>query len=202
LAESTHIEILRRGPRVWNAWRDQNPSQTPNLDHAALSLGERQLGPIHGGPINLRFASMRGALLRYASLLRANLEAADLSEADLVYARLDGANLAAADLSYAVLDNADFSRAILSNANLTGASLRHVQNLTQSQINLSICDVSTIFPAHLVHPIATLKVVRKAKAAWCDGSQISLLVPNSTGTKVVPWGSVRVPGGPLRGTLR
>ena len=176
MAQCAHIEILRHGPKVWNAWRDQNPSQNPNLDHAALSLSERQLGPINGGPINLRSASMRRALLRFAGLSRANLEAADLSEAELVYARLDGANLAATNLSYAVLDYADLSGAILLDANLTGASLRHVQNLTQSQINLSICDIATIFPAHLVHPIATLEVVRKANAAWCDRTQISVLV--------------------------
>jgi Pentapeptide repeats (8 copies) len=170
--ECAHIEILRHGPKVWNAWRDQNLSQNPNLDQAALNLSERQLGPINGGPINLRATSLRRALLRFAGLSRANLEDADLSEADLVHARLDEANLTAANLSCAVLDHADLRGAILFNANLTGASLRHVQNLTQSQINHSICDVATIFPAHLVHPIATLRVVRKANAAWSDRTQL------------------------------
>jgi len=179
LADSPHIEILRRGPRAWNAWREQNPSQNPILNHAALRLGERQFGPINGGPINLRSACLRGALLRFASLSRANLEAADLSEADLTHARLDGANLANANLSCAVLDHADFNDAVLSGANLTGASLRHVQNLTQSQINLTICDTTTIFPAHLVHPIAMLKVVRKMNTAWGDRNQMSVLIPNS-----------------------
>jgi pentapeptide repeat protein len=179
LAETAHIEILRRGPRAWNAWREENPSQNPILDHAALSLGERQFGPINGGPINLRSASLLGAHLRFASLSRANLEVADLSEADLAHARLDGANLANANLSYAVLDYADLNGAVLSNANLTGASLRHVENLTQDQINLSICDATTIFPTHLVHPIAMLTVIRKTNAAWADRSQLSMLVPNS-----------------------
>jgi hypothetical protein len=178
LTEVVHIEILRCGPRAWNAWREDNPSQNPILDYAALSLGERQFGPINGGPINLRSASLRGALLRFASLSRANLEAADLSEADLAHARLDGANLTGANLSCTILDYADFNGALLSNANLTGASLLHVQNLTQSQINLSICDATTIFPAHLVHPIAMLKVVRKINAGWGDRTQISVLVPS------------------------
>ena len=179
MTEVVHIEILRRGPRAWNAWREDNPSQNPILDCAALSLGERQFGPINGGPINLRSASLRGALLRFANLSRANLEAADLFEADLVHARLDGANLAGANLSCTILDYADFSGALLSNANLTGASLLHVQNLTQGQINLSICDSTTIFPTHLVHPIAMLKVVRKTNADWAGRSQTSVLVSNS-----------------------
>ena len=122
---------------------------------------------------------MRGVILRFATLSKANLECADLFEADLARARLDGANLASANLSCTILDYADFSGAVLSNANLTGASLLHVQNLTQSQINLSICDATTIFPAHLVHPIAMLKVVRKINVGWGDRNQISVLVPNS-----------------------
>jgi Pentapeptide repeats (8 copies) len=178
VSEVVHIEILRRGPRAWNAWRENNPAQNPILDYAALSLGERQLGPINGGPINLRSASLRGAVLRFATLSKANLEAADLFEADLAHARLDGANLAGANLSCTILDYADFSGAILSNANLAGTSLLHVQNLTQSQINLSLCDSATIFPTHLVHPIAMLKMVRKTNAGWADRSQISVLVSN------------------------
>jgi len=179
VTQVVHIEILRRGPRAWNAWREDNPSQNPILDYAALSLGERQFGAINGGPINLRSASLRGAVLRFATLSRANLEAADLFEADLAHARLDGANLAGANLSCTILDYADFSGAVLSNANLARASLLHVKNLTQSQINLSICDSATIFPTHLVHTIAMLKMVRKTNAGWADRSQISVLVSNS-----------------------
>ena len=130
MSEVVHIEILRRGPRAWNAWREDNPSQNPILDYAALSLGERQFGPINGGPINLRSASLRGAVLRFATLSKANLEAADLFEADLAHARLDGANLAGANLGCTILDYADLRGALLSNANLTGASLLLVQNLT------------------------------------------------------------------------
>ena len=101
--------------------------------------------------------------MRSACLSEADLEAADLSEADLSYARLNRANLTAANLSHAVLDHADFSSAVLTHANLTGASLRHVKNLTQAQVNESTCDLTTIFPAHLVHPISRLEVVRNVE---------------------------------------
>jgi Pentapeptide repeats (8 copies) len=163
LAESEHMEILRRGPRAWNAWRDENPSQVPNLDDAALSLGERQLGPINGGPINLRSARMQRAFLRSAALSEADLEAADMSGANLSYARLDRANLKAADLSGAVLDYADFTGAVLDDTNLSGASLQHVQNLTQAQINNSICSAATILPAHLENPGSRMEIAKEGK---------------------------------------
>jgi uncharacterized protein YjbI with pentapeptide repeats len=163
LAESEHIEILRRGPRAWNAWRDENPSHVPNLDDAALSLSERQLGPINGGPINLRSARMQRAFLRSATLSEADLEAADMSGADLAYARLNRANLKAADLSGAVLDYADFKGAVLDDTNLSGASLQHVQNLTQAQINHCICNAATILPAHLENPASRMEIMKDGK---------------------------------------
>ena len=90
-SDSKHVETLRRGPRSWNQWRAQNPSLTPNLTGIALSVAERQMGPISGGPINFSFTRLRQASLRFATLTGANFEMADLSEADLSDARLEGA---------------------------------------------------------------------------------------------------------------
>jgi len=162
LPEFAHIEIFRHGPKAWNAWRNQNPAWIPNLDDATPTLGERQLGPINGGPINLRAVHMRRAFLRCAALSGAELESADLFGADLMHARLDGANLTAAILTYAILDYADLKGAILTKTNLKGTNLRYVQNLTQEQINDSICDRTTVFPDHLAHPLWTSGVVGKA----------------------------------------
>ena len=165
VADSKHIEILRRGPRAWNAWRQDNPSHIPNLDDAALSLSERQLGPINGGPINLRSACMQRAFFRSANLSAGDLESADLSEANLVHARLDRANLKGANLQGAVLDYADFNGAVLMDANLSGASLQHAQNLTQAQLNDSTCDAATILPPYLEKPTLRLEVVKQARAS-------------------------------------
>ena len=177
LAESEHIEILRRGPRAWNAWREANPSQVPNLDDVSLSLSQRQLGPINGGPTNLRSVSMQRAFLRSGSLSAADLEAADLSGADLAYAGLDQANLKAANLSGAILDYADFTGAVFTDANL-----QHVQNLTQAQINDSICNAATILPAHLEHPASRLKIVTETKA---EESRVRLPTHNASVSKLV-----------------
>jgi len=83
-----HMEILRRGPRVWNAWRAENPSIVPDLAGIALSIGDRQMGPINGGPINLSRALLNEAALYYATLTGADMRGADLTNADLRGARL------------------------------------------------------------------------------------------------------------------
>ncbi len=170
MADSEHIEILRRGPRAWNAWREDNPSRVPDLDDVTLSLVERQLGTINGGPINLRSASLRRAVLRSATLTEADLEAADMSEADLTYTHLDHANLKSADLRSAdlrgaFLNYADLDGAVLTNTNLCGVNLLHVQNLIQAQFNCSLCDAATVLPAHLENPVSKLEIMHEAKAS-------------------------------------
>src|SRR5262245_13461048 len=177
VANSEHTEILRRGPRVWNAWRQDNPSHIPNLDDAVLSLSERQMGPINGGPINLSGARTRRAFFRSANLSAGDLESADLSGAKLAYARLDRANLKGVNLQGAVLDYADFNGAVLIDANLSGASMQHAQNLTQAQINDSTCDATTILPLHLENPASRLEVVKQARTAeLIHGTFVSTIV--------------------------
>ena len=156
-----------------------------------LSVAERQMGPISGGPVNFVFARLRHASLRFATLTCANLEMADLSDADLSEARLDGANLSGADLSDAVLDRADFAGAKLGGVNLSGARLLTARNLTQAQIDEAIGDAHTILPDHLrrpegwggpvsqvvsAHPIQNGSASPNGKAAPSRGDSVSWLV--------------------------
>ena len=145
-------EILRRGARAWNAWRDDYPWIIPDLTGIAPSVIECQLGPLTGGPINLANARLRGALLGRATLSEANLEGADLSDVDLTNARLDRANLSYANLRNANLDKADLAGARLMRADLGGANLAHARNLVQGQLFGTIGDASTLLPQHLERP--------------------------------------------------
>ena len=145
-------EILRRGARAWNAWRDDYPWIIPDLTGIAPSVIECQLGPLTGGPINLANARLHGALLGRATLSEANLEGADLSEADLTNARLDRANLSYANLRNANLDKADLAGARFMRADLGGANLANARNLTEGQLFGSIGNVLTLLPRHLERP--------------------------------------------------
>jgi hypothetical protein len=145
-------EILRRGPRAWNAWRDDYPWIIPDLTGIAPSVIESQLGPLTGGPINLANARLRGALLGRATLSEANLEGADLSDADLTNARLDRANLSYANLRNATLDKADLAGARLMRADLSGANLAYTRGLTEGQLFGSIGNALTLLPQHLERP--------------------------------------------------
>ena len=144
--------MLRRGPRSWNAWREQNPTTMPNLTGLRLSASERQMGVMNGGPINLASARMRRAYLRFATLSGANLAGANLAGADLTDARLDCANLANVDLSNAALARTDLAGARLAGARLDGANLLEARYLTQIQLDDAMGDAMTGLPPHLTRP--------------------------------------------------
>jgi len=147
-----HVDILRRGPRTWNAWRVENPSIVPDLAGISLSIGDRQMGPMNGGPINLSRTQMTEAALYFATLTGADLRGSDLTNADLRGARLEGVDLTGADLAGAQLDGASLAGAVLKATNLCGACLADVRGLTTDQIDEAEGDLGTVLPYDLERP--------------------------------------------------
>jgi hypothetical protein len=102
MANPEHVEILKQGVDVWNAWREENLDVQPDLTDVDLSG-----------------ACLSQARLSNASLNFANLARADLTSANLILADLIGANLREADLRESVLVTAKFIEANLLGANLS-----------------------------------------------------------------------------------
>jgi DnaJ-domain-containing protein 1 len=152
MGDFNHLAKFREGARSWNAWRAEYPGMTPDLRDFVPTLGEKQLGWAHGGPIDLSDAILNGANLHSATLLEARLGNADLRQANLAMALLAGADLSFANLSGAILDHADLANASLQGAILEGARLDLARNLTQAQIDAALGDAHTALPANLRMP--------------------------------------------------
>lgn len=149
MANPEHLDILKQGVEVWNAWRAEHPDLTPDLADADL-----QNATLKG--VDLKLCILRGADLKGADFgmrpkgdgtyVRASFSGADLSNADLylgnltfaefIYTNLDrarlnytilrGADLSYATLQYAAIFNVDFTHAFLIGANLGNASIDSV----------------------------------------------------------------------------
>ena len=178
-----HSEILRSGPKAWNAWREKNPNTVPDLTGLSLTSSERQLGPTHGGPLNLKAAGLRESHLRFATLSTADLQAADMSGADLMHAQLDQANLSAVNLSNARLDHADFAGATLTKVNLCGASLRFA---TLSTADLQAADMSgaDLMHARLDHANLSAANLTDACLDYADFAGVNLSKVNLCGASL------------------
>jgi uncharacterized protein YjbI with pentapeptide repeats/lipoprotein-anchoring transpeptidase ErfK/SrfK len=180
---TSHVGILRSGPNAWNAWRQRNPTAVPNLAGIALAASERQLGPMHGGPINLKAALLRDAELRFAVLTTAELAAADLSGADLAHARLDHADLRDANLGGSCLDYATLDGADLSGLSLRRASLRFT---SLAAANLEAADLAGANITHARLSEANLRAanLRNARLDYADFAGADLAEVNLRGANL------------------
>lgn len=125
---------------------------------ANASFREADLSDAFLAESRLDGADFRYAVLGAAQLGGANLGVAQLRHADLRLANLEGsclrgADLAGAKLSRAKLAGADLSGAILMGADLTQADLSKVENLSQSQVEKTLCDLETKLPPGLTRPV-------------------------------------------------
>lgn len=125
---------------------------------ANASFRETDLSDAFLAESRLDGADFRYAVLGAAQLGGANLGVAQLRHADLRLANLEGsclrgADLAGAKLSRAKLAGADLSGAILMGADLTQADLSKVENLSQSQVEKTLCDLETKLPPGLSRPV-------------------------------------------------
>src|SRR2546422_429432 len=100
MANETHIAMLKKGVKHWNAWRKQKRNRvTPDLNRAELYERDLSHFDFHG-------ANLGGAELVNCVCVEANLKRAFLEEANLFGADLDGAQLWRANMTEADLSNA------------------------------------------------------------------------------------------------
>lgn len=137
MAKREQLDLLKRGVKEWNQWRDTNPYTRPDLSDADLRAA--RLSGAYLSRVDLRAARLSGARLNNANLRRshlreANLSGADLREANLSEVDLSGADLSGACLREACLREGNLSGADLGEANLSGADLREA-NLSGTSLS-------------------------------------------------------------------
>ena len=112
MANPEHVEILKQGVEVWNAWREKHPDIQPNL--SGWRATPREIFDSIHHPENKKQVYLPGV-----DFMGANLDGARLEGAILRVARLDDV-----DASKTNFDNADMYRVSFRRANLQEASFR------------------------------------------------------------------------------
>ncbi len=140
MANTEHVEILKRGVEYWNNWRKENPDITPDLSWATLTGLKLDHINLHGTNLKLAFCrecSFRSADLKSANLYGTNFQNASMEGANLEDSILEGAHLVNTNLSGANLRGSNINL-----ANLTGAILSDCDLL--SVIKLSVDQLTTV----------------------------------------------------------
>ncbi len=121
MANVEQLSILKQGVKIWNKWRDNNP--TIEIDLTGADLSNIKLGDVNFYRAKLNNANFSYSSLSFAYFSKANLYRANFKEADLSFASFSKANLTRANLSCAKLYRGDFRETILSNTNFNNARL-------------------------------------------------------------------------------
>jgi len=128
MANPEHVTILKKGAKVWNAWRRVALEMRTRFQFRAEHFDQHEFDlayhewAVEGTP------DISGAILEGVVLTGVNLSAAKLAGADFSHAMLRGADLSGADARGASfrgadLTGADVSRALLDGADLSGTRL-------------------------------------------------------------------------------
>jgi hypothetical protein len=134
MANPEHLEILKKGVKVWNEWREEHDEILPDLSNADLSYAK------------FLNANFHHAVLSNANLSNADLSYADLRHADLRYADLRYVYLSYADLSRANLIGADFTNCELGGTILGDTDLSEIKGLESVRhISPSTISIDTIY---------------------------------------------------------
>jgi hypothetical protein len=116
-----HFEVLKRGVKAWNAWRERHPEIRPDLSGALLA---DLLAP----EINFTRTNLSRTVLYHADLTRSMFIGANLHKTILIEAALDqcffsGTKLDQTSFNSASLQKANFMRSVLTEADLSHTDL-------------------------------------------------------------------------------
>jgi hypothetical protein len=150
MANQEQLEILKKGVRVWNKWREENPNVKIDLAGAILHKAELKA-------VSFYLAELSGAELIEANLINADLGGgnftnANLSGADIRWANISEANFRGANLSGAKLVGSNLTETCFEDADLTDChvyaisawNLKTNENTRQSNLTITRPDESTI----------------------------------------------------------
>lgn len=177
MADQEHLDRLKQGVLVWNIWRAEHPTISPDLSKANLFRANLSGVNLRGADLrgaNFTEADLRNATLRGAYLGGASLGGANLSQADLVLADLSDADLSLVhyrtpssvstspfddfeelDVSIireTILIDSILSKADLTNANLSGANFTRA-NLSEADLRGANLSNANLSEANLSHAL-------------------------------------------------
>lgn len=120
-----YLAIARQGAEVWNAWRDENPDDTPELPEVDLAaeMADGAKG-YNWREADLRNCRLEGIDASESLYPNGLLFAAKAREADFTRSSMFSAECSRADFQGAKLQRANFRHAFLSEAKLQKADLR------------------------------------------------------------------------------
>ena len=136
MAIPEHIEIFKKGPQYWNAWRDKNPDIRPDLSDINFEEDVQSYGSVYDLPefngYNLSFMNLNRISARNSYFMNCSLAGSDINFSDICFSFFQNCNFEKASLAVTKIGSAEFHQCDLSPRFKT-------MTLMRFKINYGIC---------------------------------------------------------------
>ncbi len=189
MALAEHVEMFKKGPQAWNAWRDENPDVRPDLSDIDFEKDVHTYESTYDMPeftgYNLSYMNLNRITARNSYFIRCFLAGSDLHFSDICFSffqncSFEGASLAVTKIGSAEFHECDFTNADLSycsaeETNFSGSKFISTKLSNMSLVKTDFTD--TVIDEARVYGVSTWDLV-------LDGSRQSNIYIEEEGTSI------------------
>lgn len=189
MAVAEHVEIFKKGPQAWNAWRDENPDIRPDLSDIDFEKDAHIYESMYDMPeftgYNLSYTNLNRITARNSYFIRCFLAGSDLHFSDICFSFFQNCSFERASLAVTKIGSAEFHECDFTNADLSYCSAEETNFSGSTFISTKLSNMS------LVKTNFTDTVIDEARvygvSAWdlvLDGSRQSNIYIEEEGTSI------------------
>lgn len=192
MAITEHVEIFKKGPHAWNAWRDENPNLTPDLSDIDFEKDVHTYREMYDMPefigYNLSYMNLNRVIARNSYFSHCFFAGSQLHFSDICFSFFQNCSFEKASLAVSKIGSARFYECDFTSADLSYCSAEETDFSGSRFISTKLSNMS------LVKTDFTNTVIDKARvygvSAWdliLDGStQSNILIEEEGASITVP----------------
>lgn len=189
MAVAEHVEIFKKGPQAWNAWRDENPDVRPDLSDIDFEKDVHTYQSTYDMPefagYNLSYMNLNRITARNSHFIHCFLVGSDLHFSDICFSFFQNCSFVGASLAVTKIGSAEFYACDFTDADLSYCSAEETSFLGSRFISTKLSNMS------LVKTDFTDTIIDKARvygvSAWdliLNGSRQSNIYIEEEGTSI------------------
>lgn len=148
MAEADHIEIFKKGPEEWNAWRDTNPGIRPDLSDIDFEKDIHTYKSMYDMPeftgFNLSYMNLNRITARNSFFIGCFFEGSDIHFADLCFSFFQGCSFNGSSLAVTKIGSAEFHGCDFTNADLSYCSAEETNFSGSTFISTKLSNMSLV----------------------------------------------------------
>lgn len=148
MAVAEHVEMFKKGPQAWNAWRDENPDVRPDLSDIDFEKDVHTYESTYDMPeftgYNLSYMNLNRITARNSYFIRCFLAGSDIHFSDICFSFFQNCSFEGASLAVTKIGSAEFHKCDFTNADLSYCSAEETNFSGSKFISTKLSNMSLV----------------------------------------------------------